>query len=153
MFAELFANDFRREFCAHRRRVLLKVGKSATHVFGEALVDVTRHLADLHERALHLPECFADLLRGLHFKREVQFAAFSGVGKNSTGAMSGIGPTGLCTEHRKTEVAGASATVLHRPSGIARWASAFQDHHKGSNEAKRQKKSKGSESRCHKIQR
>ena len=153
MFAELFANDFRREFCAHRRRVLLKVGKSATHVFGEALVDVTRHLADLHECTLHLPECFADLLSGLHFERKVQLATFPGVGKNPTGAMSGIGPTGLCTEHRKKEVAGASATVLHRPSGITRWASAFQDHHKGSNEAKRQEKSKGSESRCHKIQR
>jgi hypothetical protein len=119
VFAELFANDFRREFCAHRRRILLKVGKSATHMFGKALVDVTGHLADLHKRALHLPERFGDLLRGLHLKRKVQFATLPGVGKNPAGAMSGIGPTGLCAEQRKTEVAGASATVLYRPSGIA----------------------------------
>jgi hypothetical protein len=62
------------------------------------LVDVTGHLADLHERALHLPERFGDLLRGLHLKRKVQFATFPGVGKNPAGAMSGIGPTGLCAE-------------------------------------------------------
>ena len=115
MFAELFADDFRREFRAHRRGILLKVGKSATDVFGKALVDVTGHLADLHERALHLAERFGDLLRGLHFKRKVQFATFSCIGKNPTGAMSGIGPTGLCAEQCKTEVASASATVLDRP--------------------------------------
>jgi hypothetical protein len=153
MFAELFSDDFRREFCAHRRRILLKVSKSATHMFGKALVDVAGHLTDLHESALHLPERFADLLSGLHLKREVQFTTFPSVGKNSTGAMSGIGPTGLCAEHRKAEVAGASATVLNWPSGIALRTSAFQDHHKGSNEAKGQEKSKGSASRCHEVQR
>ena len=153
MFAELFADDFRREFCAHRRRILLKVSKSATHMFGKSLVDVTGHLTDLHERALHLPERFADLLSGLHFKRKVQLATFPGVGKNSTGTMSGIGPTGLGAKHRKAEVAGASATVLNWPSGIALRTSAFQDHHKGGYEAKGQEKSKGSASQCHKAQR
>ena len=115
MFAELFTDDLRREFRAHGRCILLEVGKSATHVFGKALVDVTGHLADLHERALHLAERFGDLLRGLHLKRKVQFATFPGVGKNPTGAMSGIGTTGLCAEQCKTEVASASATVLDRP--------------------------------------
>ena len=122
----------------------MEVSKSATHVFGKALVDVAGHLANLHERTLHLSECFGDLLRGLHLKRKVKFATLSGVGKNPTGAMSGIGPTGLCAEQGKAEVSGASATVLDGPSGVASQTSVSQDHHKGGNEAKGEEKSKGS---------
>ena len=54
----------RAELGRHRRRVLLERRQRVAHRLGQAVVEVARHLADLHQRALHVAERVGDLRRG-----------------------------------------------------------------------------------------
>jgi hypothetical protein len=104
----------RSKFGAHWRRVLLEICKSAADMFGQPLVDVTGHLPDLHERALHLPERLGDLLRGLQFESKIKFLTLASIGEDSAGAMASVSATRFCSEKSKAKIAAASCTVLHR---------------------------------------
>ena len=48
------AHDLRAELGRHRRRVLLQRRERVAHRLGQAVVEVARHLAELHQRALHV---------------------------------------------------------------------------------------------------
>ncbi len=60
--AELALDDLGGQLGAHRRRVGLQRGERLAHRFGQAVVEVAGHLADLHQRALHVAEALGDLL-------------------------------------------------------------------------------------------
>ena len=62
--AELALDDARGQLGRHRRRVLLQVGQRGADVVGQPDVEVRRHLAELHEGALHAAERLGDLLGG-----------------------------------------------------------------------------------------
>ena len=51
--AELLPHDLGRQLGRHRRRVLLQLGQRVAHRLGQPLVEVARHLTELHQRALH----------------------------------------------------------------------------------------------------
>jgi hypothetical protein len=92
----------------------LEVSKSAADMFGQPLVDVTGHLTDLHERALHLTKRFSNLLGGLQFESKIKFLTLASIGEDSVGAMASVSATRFCSEKSKAKIAGASCTVLHR---------------------------------------
>ena len=46
----------------HRRGVLLELGERLAHRLGQPLVEVAGHLAELHQRALHVAERLGHLL-------------------------------------------------------------------------------------------
>ena len=60
--AELALDRLGGQLDAHRRCVLLELGERGAHVLGESLVEVADHLAELHQRALHLAELAGDVL-------------------------------------------------------------------------------------------
>jgi hypothetical protein len=80
----------------------------------------------------------------LHLKGQIEFTTFTGVGKNPTGTMSRVGPTGLRSEHCKAQIASASASVPHWPIGIALFPSTSQNRNEGCEKAEGQEESKGS---------
>ena len=51
--AELLGDHLGGELAAHRRGVGLQLGEGVAHRFGQPVVEVAGHLADLHQRALH----------------------------------------------------------------------------------------------------
>ena len=61
-----------RQLGRHRRRVLLQLGERVAHGLGQALVEVAGHLAELHQRALHVPERLGHLLGRAQLVRGVE---------------------------------------------------------------------------------
>ena len=59
----------------HRRGVGLQLGERLAHRLGQALVEVARHLAELHQGALHVPEDLGDLLGGPQLELGVELLA------------------------------------------------------------------------------
>ncbi|MEZ5239355.1 MAG: hypothetical protein R2716_10565 [Microthrixaceae bacterium] len=60
--AELLAQHGLGELGAHRRGIGLELREGLAHRFGQALVEVAGHLAELHQGALHVPESLRHLL-------------------------------------------------------------------------------------------
>jgi len=50
-----------RKIRRHRRRIGMQTGERLAHRFRHAFAEVARHLAELHQRALHLAECAHDV--------------------------------------------------------------------------------------------
>ncbi len=70
LVAELGADHCGAELRRHRRRVLLQGCQRGLHRLGHAVVEVARHLPELHERALHVAE------RLDHFRGGAQLVGF-----------------------------------------------------------------------------
>ena len=62
--AELLDHDLLGQARRHRRHVLLELGERGLDLGRHAVGDEADHLAELHHRALHLPELGGDVLRG-----------------------------------------------------------------------------------------
>ena len=73
--AELLAHDLRGQLGRHRRRVLLQRRERLAHRLRQAVVEVARHLAELHQRALQLAERVGDLGGGAQLVRGVELAS------------------------------------------------------------------------------
>ena len=63
--AQLFRDDLRGQFRAHRRHAVLQPAQRPAGGGGQAVVDVAGHLAQLHQHALHRPQGGGDVLGGL----------------------------------------------------------------------------------------
>ena len=61
--AELLAHDLRGQLGCHRRRILLQRRERLAHRLRQPVVEIARHLAELHERALQLAEHAGDIGR------------------------------------------------------------------------------------------
>ena len=61
---ELALDDLGGELRRHRRRRRLQLRRAPAHRLGQALVEVARHLAELHQRALHVARAARRLLGG-----------------------------------------------------------------------------------------
>ena len=96
---------------AHRRGVGLQLGQGVAHVLGQALVEVAGHLAELHERALHLAERLGHLLGRLQLEGGVEALAPLGVGEHAAGPVHGEGRAGPGAEAGQSGVAGPPAGV------------------------------------------
>ena len=72
---------------AHRRRVGLELGQRLADRLGQTLVEVARHLAELHEGALHAPEHLGDLLRGAELELGVELVAGASAGAKARRAL------------------------------------------------------------------
>ena len=62
---ELFRDDLRGQFGAHRRHAVLQPAQRPARGRRQAVVDVAGHLAHLHQHALHRPQGGGDVLGGL----------------------------------------------------------------------------------------
>jgi hypothetical protein len=62
--AEVVVDHSGRQLGAHRRRVGQEIAEGQTQRFGQAVVEVARHLPELHQRTLHPAEAGGDVLRG-----------------------------------------------------------------------------------------
>ena len=62
----------------HRRGIRLQLGQRETQRFGEPVVEVAGHLAELHQRALHVAEFLCDLLSGSELTMAVEFVSSLG---------------------------------------------------------------------------
>ena len=114
MGPEFFDDDGGGEFGAHRRSVLLEFRKGAAHMFGEPLVDVARHLTDLHQGALHLSERLGDLLGRVHLELATQLLSPPCVGEDLTSAQSSIRTTRLRSERGESQVASGASAISNR---------------------------------------
>ncbi len=103
--AELFAHDLRAQLGRHRRRVLLQRGESVAHRLGQPVVEIARHLAELHERALQLAERVGDVGRGPQLVLRVELgAAFGRRSRAARGVHDLTGP-GLRSDGGEMRVA------------------------------------------------
>ena len=62
--AELLRDHLGGEVAAHRRGVRLQLGEREANRLGKAVVEVARHLPDLHQGALHVAEALGDVFGG-----------------------------------------------------------------------------------------
>ena len=62
--AELLGDHLSGQFAAHRRGVGLQLGEGVADRFGQPVVEIARHLADLHQRPLEVAEALGHLLGG-----------------------------------------------------------------------------------------
>ena len=76
--AELLANHRRAQLRRHRRRVLLQRGECRPHGFGQTVVEIARHLPELHHGALQLSERRRDFARSLELIRGVELGVALG---------------------------------------------------------------------------
>ena len=113
--AELLAHDLRGELGRHRRRVLLQRGERVAHRLGQAVVEVARHLAELHQRALELAERGGDVGRGAELVRGVELGAPL---RRRGGARARCGRPGGCRCAPRSRRGGRCA----RPPSCARTA-------------------------------
>ena len=72
--AELLRDDAGRHLRAHRRRGLLQPAHRRAHRLRQILVDVARHLAELHQHAAHRAELFRHVIGGAQGEVVSQFA-------------------------------------------------------------------------------
>jgi hypothetical protein len=63
--SQLFGDDLRGQFRAHRGHAVLQPAQRPPGGGGQAVVDVAGHLAQLHQHALHRPQGGRDVLGGL----------------------------------------------------------------------------------------
>ena len=80
--AELGLHHRRRQCGAHRRGVGLQLGEGQAHRLGQSVVDIARHLAELHQRALHVAEPLGDLLGAAQLALGVELDAAFGAGEH-----------------------------------------------------------------------
>jgi hypothetical protein len=87
--AELALDDLRRQLGRHRRGVLLEPGQRLADVVGQADVEVRRHLAQLHERALHAAQRLGHLLGRPQLELPVQLGLALGAREGPPGPVDG----------------------------------------------------------------
>ena len=73
------------ELAAHRRRVRLQLGQREANRFGQPVVEVARHLPDLHQGALHVAETLGDVLGGAQLELLVELDSALGAGEQLAG--------------------------------------------------------------------
>ena len=76
--AQLLDDHLTGQLGTHGRRVGLQLGQGGAQRLGQALVEIADHLADLHQRALHLPQGPGDIGGGAQLQIIVQFDAALG---------------------------------------------------------------------------
>ncbi len=76
----------------------LELRELLAHRLGQALVEVARHLADLHQRALHVAERVGDLLRRPQLVLGVELLPPIGGREHSPGAVQRVRASGLRAE-------------------------------------------------------
>ena len=100
------ARDHRRaQFLRHRRRVLLQVRERHAHRFGQALVEVARHLAELHHGALEFAERARDVGRGLQLVLDFEFVAAIGRRGRDLDPVDRVPGAGAGCDRRESRVA------------------------------------------------
>ena len=77
-FAQLAFDDVGCQLGAHRWRIRLQLRQRLAQGAGQTFVDVAGHLAQLHQRTLHVAQAFGDRLGSLQFALVVQFEAAFG---------------------------------------------------------------------------
>ena len=103
-----------RQLRAHWWRVLLQLCQHRAYMLGQALIEIARHLPDLHERALHMSEGLGDLLGGAHLELGVELSALTGIGEHPAGPVGGVGTSGTHAEHGQPGVAARPPAMTHR---------------------------------------
>ena len=82
---ELALDDLGGQLGRHRRGVGLQRGERLAHRFGQAVVEVAGHLADLHQGALHVAEALGDLLGAAQLALVVELGPPLGGGEQLAG--------------------------------------------------------------------
>ncbi len=93
------------QFGAHRGCIRLQLGECEAQRLGEPVVEITRHLAEFHQCALHVAQFVGDLLGGLQFACAREFLASRRTREHLAGRGSGMGETDARTETGKPAVA------------------------------------------------
>ncbi len=103
--AELLAHDLRAELGCHRRRVLLQCGECFPHRLRKAVVEIARHLPELHQGALELPERARDVGRGADLVGGVELGPALGRRRGAPGRVDRLAGSGACADGRQPAVA------------------------------------------------
>ena len=115
--AELALDDARRQLGRHGRRVLLQVRQGGAGVVGQPDVEVRRHLAQLHEGALHAAERLGHLLGGAQLERLVELGLALGRGEHPSGLVDGEAGAGPAAHPGQLGPALAAGAGHHRGTG------------------------------------
>ena len=113
--AELALDDLGGEVARHRRGRRLQRGQRLAHRLGEAVVEVAGHLADLHQRALHVAEPLGDLLGRAQLGRLRQLGAALGRGEQLAGVGCRVRRADGDAEAGQLEVAPGARRAVDRP--------------------------------------
>ena len=111
--AELALDDAGRQLGRHRRCVLLQVGQGGAGVVGQPDVEVRRHLAELHEGALHAAERLGDLLGRAQLERLVELGLPLGRGEHPAGPVDGEAGAGAAAHPGQLDAALAAGAGHH----------------------------------------
>jgi hypothetical protein len=103
--AEFVVDHPGREVGAHRRRVGQEVAEGQTQRFGQAVVEVARHLPELHQRTLHPAEAGGDVLRGPQLAFAVERLRPLGRRERLAGRRRRVAPPDPCPETGQLGVA------------------------------------------------
>ena len=119
---ELALDHLGGEVGAHRRRVRLQLGQRGAHRLGQPFVEVARHLAELHQRALHVAEPLGDGLRRAQLTLAIELDAPRCRGEQLARRGRRVRAADLHAERGDAEVAttcarcGAPAPAAMRPA-------------------------------------
>ena len=89
--AELALDRRDGELDRHRRRVRLQLRQREAQRLGQPVVEVAGHLAELHQRALHVAEFVGDVLCRAQLPVAVEFVASFGGRERLAGRRGGVG--------------------------------------------------------------
>ena len=118
--AELALDDAGGQLGRHGRRVLLQLGQRVADVVGQPDVEVRRHLAQLHEGALHAAERLGDLLGRAQLELLVELGLALGRGEHPAGPVDGEAGAGPAAHPGQLGAALAAGAGHHRGSGRRR---------------------------------
>ncbi len=103
--AELLADEPRAQLGGHRRRVLLQRGECLAHRRCEPVVEIARHLPELHQRALQLAEHARDVGGGAELVLGVELGATFGWRDGAAHHVDGMARPGAHTDRGEPSVA------------------------------------------------
>ena len=110
---QLSLDDTGSQFGAHRGSVGLQLGQRDAHRLRQSLVHVAGHLAELHQRTLHVAEAFGDRFCCAQFALTIELATSLGRGEQLARRSGCVGAADLHPQRGDVEVAAAADRAPH----------------------------------------
>jgi hypothetical protein len=114
---ELALDDLGGQLGAHRRRIRLQLGERNAHRLGKPFVDVAGHLAELHQRSLHVAETIGNCLGGAQLAGAIQLDAPGSRREQLARCGRRVRTPDLRAQHGDAEVASATHVAAHEDRG------------------------------------